>query len=194
MSPDSGEDQTTARAGPLGRLRRVVDRSILLFLLRRLAGRRTDTTEALPFPAALSAEEVAFRIGADRGEARRPVVNPLIRPRAPTFAARRPFASAEASSQVTLRRQLARDTAVAIVGLAAVFALAVAVWPPAPRGGVLDAIATPEVADVVVPPSDEAAALVTEPSPVPTAEQPGSPAGSATASDQAIVGRPVAFL
>ena len=53
-----------ARPGPFDGIRGVIDRSIGMYVIRRLAGRIVKPPpEPLPPSAALSADEVAYRIG-----------------------------------------------------------------------------------------------------------------------------------
>ncbi len=155
------------RAGLLERLRDVVDRSVGLYLVRRLLGRPTDRMHRQPLPA-LSAEEVAFRIGVPDAK-HEPHARPMLLSEvAPTVST--PVRAVRPPARATLepRGRLIRDTSAALAGLAAVALLAVAVWPPTPDGSVLSLTATPG--------PTAAAIVVTEaPSGAPTSTPAASP-------------------
>src|SRR5438552_572789 len=133
MTDGAGADGT-ARQGVRARIHGIVDASILMFLLRRVTGRPTGSTDEAPLGPALSADEVAYRIGAGGPRPRREIW-----PAVPASSPAGPARSAAPSTGPSPRGRLARDTLVATAGLAVVFLVAIAVLPPSPQGGVLEA-------------------------------------------------------
>lgn len=175
------------RRGPRGRLLDVLDASVAMYLIRRGLGRSTITRrERL---VALAEEEatraLARRIGAgssaadgssvpaprtprvivvagsgaDRGPAARPAGAPAPLTIAATAAAR-PAPPPAAPRAPGPRVRLARDTAVALAGIAILVLVATGL-APRPGGAVLDAVGTPPATippGVTAAPSDVAAA------------------------------------
>jgi hypothetical protein len=125
----------------------VVDRSIGMYVLRRLTGRSTSPK---PPPSdepavVLSAEEVAYRIGVagrQHPASTEPSVpkSPLVGgPPAATVAGLGPLAAASAGPGTPRppgapRERLVRDSGVALLVLAVVGAVAVLFWPHGPTG------------------------------------------------------------
>ncbi len=165
------------RAGLFERLRDIVDRSVGLYLVRRLLRRSTERIERHRLPP-LSAEEVAYRIGV-AGATRQPHARPMVLTQvAPTVAAPvRVLPRAPARGTFEVRDRLIRDTGAALAGLAAVALLAVAVWPPTPDHSVLSLATTPgpSAAAVVAteaPSAGPASPPAASPSPEPASLEP----------------------
>ena len=126
VQPD-GQDETSdpfhdRPSGPVEGALDVVDRSIGMYLLRRLTGRQTSKPSDSDQPAViLSAEQVAYRIGAGA----RPSAAP-----APEVADLRPGRLAAVASRTagTPRERLVRDSGVALLALAVV-GIAFVAWP-----------------------------------------------------------------
>ena len=178
MSGDGDEDQVHP-AGPLEWLRDVVDRSIAMFMFRRLTGRPTEVADRRPFPPALSADEVAYRIRAPGATARPVVPSVAIAPaQSSVVRAGRQAIPRPATSGSGTRQRLIRDTGIALAGLAAVAVVAVAAWPSA-QSGVLGAAATPGPYFAVAQPSESAAAAAKEAVPVPFPASSEAPVESA---------------
>ncbi len=146
----------------------VVDRSIGMYVVRRLIGRRTSKPEEPAPPVMLSADQVAYRIGAigatravppgsaDPSEPRAPLV---VGPAAAATAARAathpatevgPATHTPRPGAAAPRDRLVRDSGVALLVLATVGLAAVVLWPHGPTGepdqsifGVNRTVATP---------------------------------------------------
>jgi hypothetical protein len=160
-------------AGQLERLRDLADRSIAMFLFRRLTGRPTEVADRRPFPPALTGDEIAYRLRMP-GATVRPILSPVVTaPAQPSIvrAGRRAERPPEESGSGT-RRRLVRDTGITLLGLSTVAVVAIALWPPA-YGGVLGAIATPGADLAIASPSQVAVAGLqqTRVAPVPASSQ-----------------------
>jgi hypothetical protein len=183
MRRDHGIVPATQPSGLRGRVRGLVDRSIAMYLFRRLTGRDVDPTPPPVSSPLLSAGEVAYRIGAaDARPPRRaatvlggPVRAPLARP--PRSANRPPL-----TPDAVARRRLVRDTGMTLAGLAIVAMFAVALLPGQPQGGVLGATGSPDANLAVVPaeptgtpPASPSPSTSTEPlGPGPSSPPPGA--------------------
>jgi len=174
--------------------RDVIDRSIGMYLVRRLTGRSTSkptTDDADMASAVLTADEVAYRIGAAGAEhsARRdvaaatPVVGAatvdddadasdrLSRGRAspgPTHATTRRAAAAP-------RERLVRDSGIALIALAGIGLAAFAIWPHPPAGEPESSMFVVNRAVVTPGPTGEVDAATNEPS-VDASTDPAAPA------------------
>ena len=168
---------------PVAALWAVVDRSIGMWIVRRLTGRpdpgaaRPRSDDAAPADALPAADEIAYRIG----------VPGAVEPNRPD----RLVVSGDVSGR-RARRGLWRDSAVALVAVSAVVLVAVVVLPRLPQGAVLTATDEGRFpAQVTLAPSpgstDTAAATgspAAGPSDVP-AERPASPSSLPTAEPTA---------
>jgi hypothetical protein len=190
---------------PTRRFRRlgdIVDRSIAMFVFRRLTGRPTEVPDRRPFPPALSPDEVAYRLRLP-GATTRPIVLPVatatVQPAmSPALVGtKRPAAKTRSGP----RLRLIRDTGMALTGLATVVVVSFALWPSA-QGGVLDAVASagpyvavapsmqappaasPEAGLALVPamsePPGESPAVTSTPIPGETPEPSAGAAGNST--------------
>lgn len=163
VRPDAVEDGEKPPAH--GRLPATIDRSVGMFVLRRLTGRAmTGGTDGLPAAPTdtLSVDELARRIGVAERIPSGPARSPGILPHGP-------------------RRRLIRDSGLALIGLATLALVIVTVMPPGrvtepPRSGTPGAItrATPAAADVATPVAAAVATAVAAAAATPSATDPGA--------------------
>jgi hypothetical protein len=165
----------------------VVDRSIGMYVLRRLTGRPTSgkpPTSDEP-AVALSADEVAYRIGvAGTGH---PVTHAPSQPTSPLVGgppiavvpggSRRAAGPARPTTQgapVAPRERLVRDSGVALLALVAVGLIAVLFWPHGPTGEPEGSFNVVDRAVVTPSPTGEVDAATAE-----NSAEPGTPGVSA---------------
>jgi hypothetical protein len=155
------DDQNRAHPSlSVERLRDDVDRSILMFAFRRLAGRPTEVADRRPFPPDLSGDEIAYRLRVD-GATSRPVTPPVVTAAVPPMLVRAgPKSRLEPARTSSLsRKRLIRDTGIVLAGFASVALVVIAAWPMG-HGGVLGTVATGRPDLTVPPPSLIAVAAV----------------------------------
>jgi hypothetical protein len=179
----------------------IVVLAALLGLVLR-SRRRRHRPDPLPLSEALSADEVAYRIGVIEGPRRRiaPLFELLPRasrttvlpPAASMPPAQRPTGStvqgtagplrptpAAAEADPSPRERLVRDTGAALASLAAIVLLAVALWPGAPTGGVLGIAgqpgAAPDAGGVILPQAAPSGSATAQ-----SDDQPGESPGTST--------------
>jgi hypothetical protein len=174
--------------------RDVIDRSIGMYLLRRVASRRPikpTTDDAELASAVLTADEVAYRIGAAGADhpARRDVTAPPARvgaaavadEAAPAGAARLtpgPTYRTSSGGPPAPRERLVRDSGIALLALAGVGLAAFAFWPHPPAGEPESSFFVVNRAVVTPEPTGEVDAATSEPS-VDVSIDPATPAVSA---------------
>ncbi len=129
----------------------VIDRSIGMYVVRRLTGRGTTKPEEPAPPVVLSADQVAYRIGAVRavpGATPKPAdppepVAPMVAGTAAAAAAARAAAARTTvgrpapkipSGAAAPRERLVRDSGIALLALATIGLVAVVLWPHGPTG------------------------------------------------------------
>ena len=159
--------------------RDVIDRSIGMYLLRRVASRRPikpTTDDAELASAVLTADEVAYRIGASGADhpARRDVAAPTALvgaaavgdEAAPAGAARRTPGRTHRTSSggpAAPRERLVRDSGIALLALAGVGLAAFAFWPHPPAGEPESSFFVVNRAVVTPEPTGEVDAATSEP-------------------------------
>ncbi len=164
MTGESGSDRTPGAAAPdgsspdaapdaVGGALEVIDRSIGMYVLRRLTGRGASKPPEPAPPVALSADQVAYRIGAvgasaagapkpaDPAESGTPVLaGTAAAAAAARAAATRPAAGAGRAIRTPKpatgapRERLVRDSGIALLALATIGLVAVVLWPHGPTG------------------------------------------------------------
>ena len=166
MTRQPGSDRTpgpdaTDGSGPdaapdaVGGALDVIDRSIGMYVVRRLTGRGTSKPEEPAPPVVLSADQVAYRIGAvgatpscDLRSAAEPLEPgaPLVAGTAAAAAAARAAATHPATGggardphalrpgAAAPRERLVRDSGIALLALATIGLVAVVLWPHGPTG------------------------------------------------------------
>ncbi len=165
MTRADGDEPTTLPRGLRGRLRDIVDRSIGMYLFRRLTGRPTRAEEWPQSPPILSADEVAYRIGAADRRPRRSVgILAGVPTQGPMGDALRRAGRAATSTGITARGQLLRDTSITVAGLAVVALIAAAIWQ-SPDGAVLGVTSAAAPDDASGRPTASPAAVAVAPSP-----------------------------
>ena len=164
---DETSDPSRDRSsGPVDGALDVVDRSVGMYVLRRLTGRSASKPAVSDErPVVLTAEQVAYRIGA--------VARPSTA--APEKAASglnrltpaRPVVATPVSPGAQ-RERLVRDSGVALITLAALGLIAAMVWPssPAPNGGPTGSVFAVDRAVVTPGPTEDSEAAT----PAPTGE------------------------
>ena len=164
VQPD-GQDETSdpfhdRPSGPVEGALDVVDRSIGMYLLRRLTGRQTSKPSHSDQPAViLTAEQVAYRIGA----AAQPPVAP--RTGAPNLDRLTPGGATTVTPRAAgaPRERLVRDSGIALLALVVVGLAVVALAPHGPTGEPTGSVFVVNRAVVTPGPTDEVEAATPRP-------------------------------
>jgi hypothetical protein len=146
MAPELKPDQTPgpvegAKPAPFEGALDVVDRSIGMYVVRRVTGRATVKPPGEDLAAiALTEDQVAYRIGA-AGAQPPPAPHPSEpptqlgdRPKVDRVSSGRGLATARPGAAGAPRERLVRDAGVALLALAVVGLAAVTIWPQGPSG------------------------------------------------------------
>ena len=198
-TPDPDEAEVFPEPAPdaVGGALDVIDRSIGMYVLRRLTGRRTKVPEEPAAPVVLSADQVAYRIGAV-GAAKASTSDPADTQHAATPLVAGTVAGAAASARAATtgragpvgtavtrpataapRERLVRDSGIALLVLAMIGLVAIVFWPHGPTGQPEQSVFGANRTVVTPGPTGEVDAATGEPS----ASGPGEPGTVTTTSE-----------